>query len=237
MGLELKAGVLLEKTSQGTSQDGLVRSICDIVNSNDLDIFIGPEWLFLPKDRFYTKKEKDLIIEELIEGIDNPDALIIPGTIMWEDEQYFYNAAPAISGKRILMQQHKYYSGGSDGKAYFHNCSKLRFKREEIKTKKWSGLSFGIDICMDRGLLYHSLKNPGKNLLDLYFLVSCAAPPKWEPLPLKQGRYFLHAEGVDGSSNCEKADSKCLFGSIPVPGYRKNHGDKELNIYWLTLNS
>lgn len=199
---KLQAGILTYSSICGKVPQGrLVSDIADYVNDNELDILLGPEWLFMPETRLYSKKEKEGIIEELAEKTKTRDTLIIPGSIMWEDDTFFYNTAPIISQGKLIGEQHKYTDGGSKTKATFRNCSKPKYRDLEKKLDafKWRNYRVGVEICSDMGKLLNSLEESCKPFLDLYFLVSdgCMITSYPKDMPVKDFGYGLNSDGDD----------------------------------------
>ncbi len=57
---KLKAGILTRFTMFGnTPQCQLVSKISSYINEHVLDILLGPESLFMPEKRLYSKEEKE----------------------------------------------------------------------------------------------------------------------------------------------------------------------------------
>lgn len=197
---KLKAGILTCFTVGGNVPQGrLVSDIVDYVHDYELDILLGPEWLFLPETRLYQKEEKEGIIKELAEKTKTRDTLIIPGSILWEDDTFFYNTAPIISQGNLIGEQHKWTDGGSKTKASFRNCSKPKYKDLEKKPDafKWRNYRAGVEICSDMGRLLNSLEESCQPFLDLYFLVSdgCMITSYPKDMPVKDFGYGLNSDG------------------------------------------
>ncbi|MDP2906994.1 MAG: hypothetical protein Q8O03_03570, partial [Nanoarchaeota archaeon] len=115
----LKAGIIARNTgSDNLSQEGLLEEIINSIHEDKLDIFLGPEWLFLPKDRLYTKEEKENITSKLADTSKERNTLIIPGSIMWFDENKFYNTSLIIAEGRVLGEYNKHLDCGSSLRAH-----------------------------------------------------------------------------------------------------------------------
>jgi len=194
---KLNVGILLKDTSSEVVQNSLVKDIAHYVNDYKLDVFLGPEWIFMPPKRVYTASEKNKIIQKLSQKINNKNALIIPGSIMWEDEKLFYNTSPLISKGGLIGEYHKHQDGGDVLHASFRNCRKKMYSRISHKVFKWKGYRVGVEICADQGELGGFLEDTDKPLLDLYFLVSCGAYLSTGWAPLKNGGYGLNSDGDD----------------------------------------
>ena len=179
-----------------------------------MDIFLGPEWLFLPEERIYSKKEKEEIIDDIAEKTRDRDTLIIPGTIMWEDEEFFYNTSPLISKGRLIGETYKLGNGGSkDAAITDRGCKKkwhmdkflgnspyqeVNFRKEHKGLFEWKGYRLGMEICCDKGYIL-DIREPH---VDLYFLVSCGRGLEdgIGYLPIELGGYGLCSDGFKKSS-------------------------------------
>lgn len=192
----LRAGIIVENTSAGVPQGGLVNKITDYINYYKLDILLGPEWLFLPDKRLYTKAEKERTIGRIAENTKDRDTLIIPGSILWEDGDLFYNTAPLISKGQLIGEYHKFYDGGDAGKAKDKGCVKKKHAERVKEIFSWKGYRIGLEICADSGLLNEHMGKSNDPLLDLYFLVSCGLTlHELSRLPVDIGGYGLCADG------------------------------------------
>lgn len=194
---KLKAGIIARNTgSDNLSQEGLLEEIIESIREHELDIFLGPEWLFLPKDRLYTKEEKYAISSKLADISKERNTLIIPGSIMWFDEKHFYNTSPIIAEGRVLGEYHKHSDCGSSLRADKRGYGHLGYRYgNKFERCLWRGYNLGVEICADRGELASFLKTrPDEPLLDLYFLVSCG-PYLPNDVPVKNLRYGLCSNG------------------------------------------
>lgn len=194
---KLKAGIIVRETNHGFPQDNLVSDITHLIKDHSLDILLGPEWLFVPENRLYKKEEKENLLGNLVESSKGTGTLIIPGSIMWYDEQFCYNVAPVISNGKLLGEYHKRLDGGTIDMARDRKCKKPWFEGKEFGIYQWNGLSIGIEICADKGELQaHLTKEKLDESLDLYFLVSCGSNlSEYYLPPVKESRYALCAEG------------------------------------------
>ncbi len=194
---KLKAGIIARNTgSDYLSQEGLLEEIIESIKEHELDIFLGPEWLFLHKDRLYTKEEKEIITSGLADTSKERNTLIIPGSIMWFDENIFYNTSPIIAEGRVLGEYHKHLDCGSSLRAHRRGYGdKEYFRGHGFERHKWRSLNISVEICADRGELARFLKTrPDEPLLDLYFLVSCG-PYLPRDIPVKNLGYGLCSNG------------------------------------------
>lgn len=201
---KLKAGILTKGSQGGIEKEVLIENIVGHIDKYKLNIFLGPEWLFLPKDRFYSESEKDDIIMSLAQKTSSVDTLIIPGSIMWEDKDSYYNAAPIIHGGILIGEAYKDCDGGTENRAKERFCKKRRYRPRDYKNAdemfdrtrdgvfKWEGYDIGVEICCDQGHIKTGLKTSN---LDFYFLVSCGLGIIEGFLPIRKEGYALCSEG------------------------------------------
>jgi len=195
---KLKAGIIIEDTPSlmGFNERKLIRRISRYV-STGLDILVGPEWLFMPKEKLYSKSEKDSLVEEIANTTKDYNSLIMPGSIMWEDDSYFYNTAPVITKGKILGEYHKYFDGGSSTYAIDRGCKKLKYEKKQQGIYPWQDYKLGVEICADGGLLYCRLPEEERQSFDFYCLISSGSTLFKRHMPLKIGGYALNSNGAD----------------------------------------
>lgn len=193
---KLKVGIFIAYTPR-EEQEGLASKITDCINKNSLDVFLGPEWLFVPHNRLYSRQEKEEIITKISEATKEKDTLIIPGSIMWYDKVSFYNTAPVISGGKLLGEYNKRLDGGTTELAAQRNWI---FGSAELGNKdgiyQWRKYRVGVEICADHGLLKKSLVEQKQPMLDLYLLSSCGILIYASTLPIRDGGYGLCSDGM-----------------------------------------
>lgn len=243
---KLRTGILKQRTPRGAIQSDMVKDIVGYVNKYDLKIFLGPEWLLLPRYRLYSKGEKEEIICKLADETKDTGALILPGTIMWEDDKFYYNTAPIISGGKVLGEVHKYTNGYSSDRAEIRDCKKEPFitkgkkkpRRKPIKRIKeenifqWNDYKIGMEICSDEGDIYRA----GERSLDLYFLISNGvyAIDK-EKLPIKYGGYALNSDGQRVNSIVVQKEKEGIFTCFNEINSNPLKSTKEIGIYDLLI--
>lgn len=230
----LKAGLLAIGTPDDHyKQDELVEMIGEYISKHNLDIFMGPEWLFVPKNRLYQREEKDDLVSKLVKTTEGRNMLSVPGTMMLEDERYCYNTAPVIADGKLLDEYKKRTDGGSISLAEEKGCKKKYRRGENDGLHPWRGYKIGIEICADHGHLKDSLDREGRPYPDLYMLTSCGLTIGSYSSPVRIGGYALNSDGyykVSGVSKREKIDNKdCLRDIEPVGK------DKDLNLYELLM--
>ncbi|MDP2906991.1 MAG: hypothetical protein Q8O03_03555 [Nanoarchaeota archaeon] len=242
---KLKVGILIKDTHHSlrgnVASKNIVREIKAGINKYDLDIFLGPEFIFALENRLYNKQEKDNLLKELAEPTKNKDTLIIPGSIVWEDGSYFYNTAPIIS-KGIINEYHKHEKDGySLSFAEAKNCkTKKYYSGTKPAIVSWRNYRIGVEICIDSAYrrLYSFLQEKHRPLLDLYFLVSCGAQISHaDQIPIKNLGYGLCSDGEEPTSEVLQRDDNngsknfSKIGSINIEPKREGF----LNIYEVVM--
>jgi len=193
---KIKAGIWVEYTNDGVKQDGLVDDLTYFIKEYELDVFLGPEWLFMPKDSLYTEQGKKKLVDELISKTKNTKALILPGSILWEDDNFFYNSIPVIHQGKMIGEYFKRIDGGTEEAAKERHSKRKRYAgKKNYGLYNWSGYDMGVEICADHGILYTFLGYESKPFLDLYFVAACGIAVYDSASPLKNKGYCLFADG------------------------------------------
>jgi len=201
---KLKVGMMCKRTGLGVRQDDLVDKMAKQIDKYELDIFLAAEWIFMHKDKIYTKQEKEDTIGDLCFKTRDTHTLIIPGSIMWFDDDFSYNAAPIISNGKILGEDYKKTDAGSTFHTEERGCKKPYYdarSKEKKKLFEWETYRFGVDICADIGNV-KDLINKNEDLLDFYFLISCGLTlSRFDVRPIKYKRYALCCNGAMSNRN------------------------------------
>ena len=203
----MPVGILTTKTVEGADQEGLVERIGEHISKHNLNIFVGPEFLFMPKDRLYSKQEKDAIIQRLAEFTKDKEILLIPGTIMWEDEESFYNTAPVIANGKILGEYHKQTDGHSIKHAKKRGVTKEYHMGDRFGMYDWGDLKVGVEVCAD----YGNLRAEQPEGIDLYIIPSAGFDygpfggvmregDELRSPPISKRGYIFNADGRRGTS-------------------------------------
>lgn len=194
---ELITGILADETWKGSKQEGLKEKIASMIEEYELDIFLGPEYLFMPEQRIYTRSEKEEICQYFADKSKETGCLIIPGTIMWQYEDHFYNTTPIIYNGNVV-EKHKSIDAGDSDLAKERGCQKALFTDNTQNIVEWNGLKIGLEICREAGKLPESAK------LDIYVLVAAGLSLDGYlydyrnygfELPVKEGKYALNSNG------------------------------------------
>lgn len=153
-------------------QDFLLDTIAWDIQHYDLDILLGPEFLFVFNDRPYPKEKKQALIDRLIEISTLRDVLIVPGTVIWEDEKYFYNDAPVIYNGKLIAEYYKHLGAGTLLRNTVKEGNKSLYEGKDTCLFTWRKYRVGLEICADNGLLQDYLDKNKIPYPDLYLLPS-----------------------------------------------------------------
>lgn len=209
----------------GFRQENLVDLMIRLINEYNVDLFLAPEWVFLPGNRIYRREEKERIVEDIARRTSQRRTLVFPGTFMWEDRKKVRNSTPVISEGRVIKEYCKHLDGGTRDIAEHYNLE-ARLGKERGTSFKWNGLDVGLEICADHGELKINGKIPE---LDLQVVLACGMSLYEWNLKLKEGG---HAVLCDGSKPCSKVRKK-ENGSIVELSHAKQlkEGGTNFTIY------
>ncbi len=165
---EQHPSLLLAAITHPTSQSGshiyvILTQILQAANQG-FDIVVAPEYSFLPKKGPLNQEELNSLLEILKQS--NQNALIIPGTFVWYENDSMYNTCYVVHKRQVIAEYHKIREGGESRIAYIHNL--IPCFGSQTCYFEFRGLKIGIEICADFG----SLIKAGFSDLDLAFLVS-----------------------------------------------------------------
>lgn len=198
----LKVGCLEISTSLASviSYDKIIQTLAEQAKSQELDILLCPEWLFLHKEIF-TKEEKESLVREIAQLTSSIDCLIIPGTIVWQENGKVRNSAPVLYKGKVIKEYVKHRDGGDRDIA-----KSIKLEAEfgtEIGTNfKWEGLNIGLEICADHGCISD---NPKIKNLDLQVIISCGMSLHMDDLrKLRKGGYGILCDGCGPRSDVIK---------------------------------
>ncbi|MBM3199305.1 hypothetical protein FJZ53_00085 [Candidatus Woesearchaeota archaeon] len=231
----IKAGLLtLGSFDHGYKQDEIIDLIGKHISKHNLDIFLGPEWLFLPEKGLYTKKEKDDLVSKLVNTTKDRDTFSVPGTIMWHDNSFFYNSAPIITNGTLLDEYFKRTDGGSINLADERACPVKKYRKGQKRgVYKWRGYTIGVEICADHGHLKEEITNEKLPPLDIYLLSSCGMTLGSYSTPLDKNGYALYSDGYYKASGAAKSTS---YQDGEIIDLTEAVEDKNLLIYELSMN-
>lgn len=150
----------------GNSQvNSYIDTVRDSLDS-DLDILVGPEYIFA-QGAPLTVEERDTLYKTLAESTEGHNTLVMPGSCFWQENGVIRNTMPIFHNGKLIG----HYDKMSDA---LESCvaenNGLKYQRgQEPGLFSFKGLDIGVEICADYGTLYKS----GVSDLDLYILSSC----------------------------------------------------------------
>ncbi|MBI4448168.1 hypothetical protein HY643_04250 [Candidatus Woesearchaeota archaeon] len=195
----------------GCQQEGLVDTIANSINDHSLDIFLAPEWLFLPKNRIYSTQEKEGLTSELAEKTSKTNSLILPGTFMWEINGKVVNSTPIITHGRLIREYTKRFDGGTEDIARQYGFRKVQYGKKYGTAFRWNNLNIGIEICLDHASGCLTI-NPSINDLDLQIVLSCGMSLCNNQLTkLKTEGYGILCDGFFPESAVKKKMTKDVY--------------------------
>ncbi len=192
----LRVGMVRGKTGSSKFEHYFEDAISRLIDIGGYDILLAPEYSFLSSP-FFTSGRKDEIMEKFAGLSSGKDMLLIPGTIVWQDENtsgdksyngVLRNTSPIIYDGKVL-EYDKRDDGGEQNMA---NAFELRAEfGKESGLFEWRGYRCGIEICAD----HDRLRKDDINDLDLQFLIACGATPGEKNMVVREGGYFLYCDG------------------------------------------
>jgi hypothetical protein len=214
-------------------------------------IFIAPEHLFrastqrmaMPED---DKKQVVAAVRTLSQN--HPDAMIIPGTIVWLEQSNFArlfrrqfvarNSAFVFVGGREVFRYDKHSNAGELLQAEQADA-KFRAGKALGVFRAW-GKSFGLEICFDHSnaVLYKQLEAGGRAPVDVHLIVSSTVSNKSGKVAARPGGLIVHADGQDvrNSHTAQVAGVGAKTGvwqmhdrDTPIGGGDGSAEDKRLN--------
>ncbi len=204
------------------------------LSSDNYDIIACPEWgLFFCKEgrpQLTCTEEKEDLVARLCDLSSNKRQLILPGTMMWQQEgTKISNTLPIVGNGKYYGDHHKHTDGGSEQAIKNTGLKKWKLKRakEYCATFKWEGLDVATEICADVGYLKYL---PFK--LDLQFLLACGLRHSISDLHLKRKGFGLGINGL-GIANKIKFNQKEPINSSAYqfqPKSRLSQVKKMINI-------
>lgn len=202
----LQVGIIKHETScLGSDVEYFHNSILKMIELEEDDIIIAPEFDYNFSDKVMGEEEKNLYIEEIKEATEGKDILVFPGTFIWYDGEYAHNTAPVISDGEQIAECYKYYDCGSSGAPskyelkYYCPMDEVNNSKKWAKGKKggifkWKENKVGVEICADH---YHNLLKHAvwKKNFDLQVIISCGMNLYPKDTVIKKGGYAIICDG------------------------------------------
>lgn len=154
-----------------------------LTRAPDADVIMGPEWLFVPEGRFYSAAEAESLIDQLAALSARTEALFVPGSIAWvDDDGGYHNTALAFEKGHVLKRYDKRNDGDDISFAKAHGATYARGNTDSLF--QWRGRTVGLEVCRDHGdaRLRWDLETDdaptARRSVDLQLVVSCGVDLK-----------------------------------------------------------
>lgn len=146
----------------------------------NLDLLVGPEWLFVPRHFVHTAAEFQAIQKTIERASVGSKTLIAPGTIVWKEQRIYRNSLLAIANGETL---HIHDKGSAGGDASLARAGKATWRpgnAPEIFHWEHQGRVYrvGLEICADhmsRSLFNATREYDPVRPVDLHILASSGA--------------------------------------------------------------
>jgi hypothetical protein len=173
-------------------------------------IFLAPEHLFRCSSTRMAMPEADK--KQVIAAVtrlssNHPDALIVPGTVVWLSESVFAslfrrkfearNSAFVFVNGSVVFEYNKHSDAGELLDVEKANA-KFRAGKKLGAFECW-GLNFGVEICYDHSnaVLFEQLQAQGKAGVDVHLILSSTVSNKPGKVAARSGGLLVHADGQD----------------------------------------
>ena len=207
--VQLKIDRYIEKANAALTQ---MRSECERLQIADPKlVFLAPEHLFRAgTDRMAMPEASMKRITAAVKQLSQrfPEALIIPGTLVWLDEalpisQLFKrkhvarNSAFIYAGGKLLFRYDKQSDAGELFEAEKQVAKFVSGDRLGVFT--WNQKRFGIEICLDhsRAVLRDNLEQRGKAAVDVHLIIGSSVANKESKIAARFGGLVVHTDGGD----------------------------------------
>ena len=140
----LQVTTLVVETATAHKVDAPLDRIREALAANPKsDIFLAPEWLFVPPGGFHTAAEMEAIVAALVDISKSTPALMVPGTIAWVDDNgAYHNTALALEGGKILKRYDKRNDGDDEAFAKEHGATYARGQTDSLF--QWKGRTVAL---------------------------------------------------------------------------------------------
>lgn len=187
--MRMKAVLIRQKSHPSIPRRSPLERISEVIGMYNPDLIVAPEFFMNNERRIYTRAEKEGLAQK-IAGISG-DRLIVPGTILWQEDGLMKNTAIAASEGKVIAEHDKSTDGGEALIAQTYGLSPFYGKWEACMFP-WRGLDIGLEICMEHG--DKMLKKKG-NKVDLQIVPGHGGQLRPHSLHLKNQGYALVCDG------------------------------------------
>ncbi|MFH1066257.1 MAG: hypothetical protein V1734_07140 [Nanoarchaeota archaeon] len=218
----MKAVLIKQKSHPSIPRRSPLERIAEEISRHTPELIVAPEYFLNNERRIYTRQEKEELVRKVADIAE--DRLVVPGTILWQEDGLMRNTAVAVSNGKVLAEHDKSTDGGEALIAQTYGLSPF-YGEWEACVFPWKGLDVSLEICMEHG--DKLLKETGKRA-DLQIIAGNGAKIRPHALHLKNKGYALVCDG-QRTRTCEAVRKR-------FPGfYNQIEGRKTDNVFTYEL--
>lgn len=223
----MRIALLQQKTPQ-TSTEETLRRLSDIIERHNPDVVIGPEYLFVAPPlegwdwdkkkptytpRIFDKKEKRSLEQKLQMLSAQKDTLLIPGTLVWTEEDKYRNSCSIFHRGNKIREIQKEFCNGADRNYAPHGVqsdhfdtlfltsplSHQRYLRRHLF--QFRGRNYVVEICDDHCSQARrvDIGDPPPQVADMQIVVSHSVhhhfPTPRTALIVREGGVVIECNG------------------------------------------
>lgn len=157
------------------------------------DVVVAPEWFLHMYPIALDAHQRNELYEKL--GKLSAKSLLIPGTFYAQEGTKAFNRAAIFSHGELLFEYDKTWDAGDSRKVeQIRELTNEELTYESAQapgTFTWNGLSSGIEICADHGMLSERRKK-----LDLYFLICAGTKILKSRTAVSKSGYAFYSDSI-----------------------------------------
>lgn len=163
----MKAVLIKQKSHPSIPRRNPAERISEAIDLYTPDLIVAPEYFLNNEKRIYTRQEKEGLVQRIADI--SGDRLIVPGTILWQEDGLMRNTAVAVSEGKVLAEHDKSIDGKDGIIAESYKLSPFYGKWETCMFK-WNGLKVSLEICAEHmeGLQRKEGKKPNIQIVPAY---------------------------------------------------------------------
>ncbi|MDD4877559.1 MAG: hypothetical protein PHO02_00810 [Candidatus Nanoarchaeia archaeon] len=163
----MKAVLIRQKTHPSIPRRNPVARIEETISQYNPDLIVAPEYFLNNERRIYTREEKEGLVKRMADI--SGERLIVPGTILWQEDGLMRNTAVALSEGKVLAEHDKSIDGKDCVLAESYGLSPFYGKWEACMFK-WKGLKVSLEICAEHmeGLQKKKGRKPNLQIVTAY---------------------------------------------------------------------
>lgn len=214
----MRTVLIKQKSHPSILRRNPVERIEETISQHNPDLIVAPEYFMNNERRIYTREEKDTLVQRIADV--SGDRLIIPGTILWQENGEMRNTLFAVSDGKALAEHDKSVDGGDKLIAQCYGINEVHYGEWKACAFPWKGFDVSLEICMEHG--DKLLKETGEHA-DLQIVAGHGAVIRPHALHLKTQGYAIVCDGQRPRTS-EIQQRTCFFPQRYRPVERE---DKE----------